>query len=57
VLVDQTKGLQCLNGKKETVGLGFHWATKEGVLCEERMRGVRFNILDITVGILVDLLG
>nr|CAD7573554.1 unnamed protein product [Timema californicum] len=28
---------------------GFQWATKEGVLSEENMRGVRFNIYDVTL--------
>jgi elongation factor 2 len=55
VLVDQTKGVQYLNEIKDAFGSGFQWATKEGVLCEERMRGVRFNILDVTVSILVSL--
>merc|ERR1712107_523743 len=28
---------------------GFQWASKEGVLCDENMRGVRFNIYDVTL--------
>ena len=27
----------------------FAWATKEGVLCDENMRGIRFNIYDVTL--------
>ena len=27
----------------------FAWATKEGVLCDENMRGIRFNIHDVTL--------
>jgi len=27
----------------------FNWATKDGVLCEENVRGVRFNIHDVTL--------
>lgn len=27
----------------------FQWATKEGPLCEENLRGCRFNILDVTL--------
>merc|ERR1712019_30471 len=27
----------------------FQWATKEGPLCEENMRGIRFNIMDVTL--------
>lgn len=27
----------------------FQWATKEGVMCDENMRGIRFNIYDVTL--------
>lgn len=27
----------------------FQWATKEGVLCDENMRGIRIDILDVTL--------
>merc|ERR1712080_293748 len=33
---------------KEHVNSAFQWATKEGPLCEENMRGIRFNIMDVT---------
>jgi elongation factor 2 len=49
LLVDCTKSVQYLNEIKDSVIAGFQWATKEGVLCEENMRGVRFNILDVTL--------
>ena len=49
ILVDCTKGVQYLNEIKDSVVAGFQWATKEGVLCEENMRGVRFNIHDVTL--------
>ena len=49
VLVDMTRGVQYLNEIKGSTVAGFQWATKEGVLCEENMRGVRVNILDFTV--------
>jgi elongation factor 2 len=38
-----------LNEIKDSVVAGFAWASKEGVLCEENMRGCRFNILDVTL--------
>ena len=47
VLVDTTRGIQHLNDIKDAFGAAFQWATKEGVLCEENMRGVRFNIVDV----------
>jgi len=49
VVVDCTKGVQYLNEIKDSVVAGFQWATKEGVLCEENMRGVRFDIHDVTL--------
>jgi len=49
ILVDCTKGVQYLNEIKDSVVAGFQWATKEGVLCDENMRGVRFNIYDVTL--------
>ncbi|KMQ94183.1 elongation factor 2 [Lasius niger] len=49
ILVDCTKGVQYLNEIKDSVVAGFQWATKEGVLSEENLRGVRFNIHDVTL--------
>lgn len=49
ILMDTTKGVQYLNEIKDSVVAGFEWATKEGPLCEENVRGVRFNIKDVTL--------
>ncbi|KAJ1513892.1 Elongation factor 2 [Coelomomyces lativittatus] len=49
LLVDVTKGVQYLNEIKDSCVAAFQWATKEGVLAEENMRSVRFNILDVTL--------
>lgn len=49
LLVDVTKGVQYLNEIKDSCVAAFQWATKEGVSCEENMRGIRVNILDVTV--------
>ncbi|ESN98677.1 hypothetical protein HELRODRAFT_185027 [Helobdella robusta] len=49
LVMDCTKGVQYLNEIKDSVVAGFQWASKEGVLCEENMRGVRFNIYDVTL--------
>lgn len=49
LLVDVTKGVQYLNEIKDSCVAAFQWATKEGVACEENMRGVRINVLDVTV--------
>ena len=49
LLVDVTKGVQYLNEIKDSCVAAFQWATKEGVCAEENMRGVRFNVMDVTV--------
>lgn len=49
LLVDMTKGVQYLNEIKDSVVAGLQWATKEGPQCEENVRGVRFNIHDVTL--------
>merc|ERR1712202_785 len=49
IVIDASKGVQCLNEIKDSVVAGFQWASKEGVLCDENMRGVRFNIYDVTL--------
>merc|ERR1719342_533492 len=49
LLIDVTKGVQYLNEIKDSVVAGFQWATKEGVMADENLRGVRFNIYDVTL--------
>nr|QVU21286.1 translation elongation factor 2 [Salpingoeca llamariensis] len=49
MVVDVSKGVQYLNEIKDSVVAGFQWATKEGVLADEHMRGIRFNIHDVTL--------
>ena len=47
VLVDTTKSAQYLTDIQDSFVSAFQWATKYGVLCEEQLRGVRFNIMDV----------
>ena len=49
LLVDQTKAVQYLNEIKDSFVSGFQWATREGPIGEEPMRGVRFNVMDVTL--------
>jgi len=49
LMIDCSKGVQYLNEIKDSVVAGFQWATKEGVLCDENLRAVRFNIYDVTL--------
>jgi len=38
-----------MNAVKDSIKAAFLWATKEGALCEENMRGVRLNIIDCSL--------
>ncbi len=49
VFVDTTKGVNYLLEIKESVVAGFAWATMNGPLCEEQMRGCRFNLMDVVL--------
>jgi len=49
--VDKTVGIEknYLSEVKEKFETAFEWTTKEGVLSEENVRGMRINILDMTL--------
>jgi len=47
--VDVAKGAQFLNEIKDSMESAFQWASKEGVLCDENMRGIRYNLHDATL--------
>merc|ERR1712232_1459456 len=49
IVVDVTTGVQYINEIKEHVNSAFQWATKEGPLAEENMRGIRYNVQDVTL--------
>ena len=49
LMVDETKAVQYLSEIKDSVVGGFNWVTKEGVICEENLRGIGFAILDVTM--------
>merc|ERR1719401_1136371 len=49
IIVDVTQGVQYVGEIKEHVNSAFQWTTKEGPLCEENMRGIRFNLEDVTL--------
>ena len=44
-MIDKT----ALNSIRDSVVQGFQWATREGPLCEEPIRDVKFKILDAIV--------
>merc|ERR1711871_1271946 len=49
VFVDNTVGVQYLNEIKDHVVSAFQWASKEEPLAEEPMRGIRYNLYDVTM--------
>lgn len=49
LFVDTTAGLQYVSEIKDHCNSAFQWATREGALCEENMRGCRFNLVDCTL--------
>merc|ERR1711968_60673 len=49
ILLDGSKGVQYLNEIKDSFVGGFQWATKEGPLADENMRGVLIKIQDVTL--------
>jgi elongation factor 2 len=49
IVTDVSKGVQYLNEIQDSVVAGFQWASKEGVLCDENMRGCRYDIHDVTL--------
>jgi len=49
MFVDTTKGVNYLLEIKESVVGGFAWASQSGPLCEEQMRGCRFNLMDVVL--------
>ncbi|KAI8476985.1 MAG: elongation factor 2 [Monoraphidium minutum] len=49
VLIDVTKGVQYLNEIKDSCVAAFQWASKEGVIAEENMRGIVFEVHDVVM--------
>jgi len=49
VIVDSTKGVQYLNEIKDSVVGAFLQVTSAGIICEEAMRGIRFNLEDVVL--------
>jgi len=49
VVVDCTKGVQYLNEIKDSMIAALQWVTKEGILTNENMRGIRFNVMDVVL--------
>jgi len=49
LLVDVTKAVQYLNEIKDSCVAAFQWATKEGPMCDENVRAVRFDVHDVTL--------
>ena len=46
ILMDKTSAVQYMSEIRDSCESAWQWATKEGVMCEENMRGVRINVVD-----------
>uniref|UniRef100_A0A0E0JIH9 Translation elongation factor EFG/EF2 domain-containing protein n=1 Tax=Oryza punctata TaxID=4537 RepID=A0A0E0JIH9_ORYPU len=55
IVVDMCTGVQYLNEIKESVVAGFQWASKEGALAEENMRGICFEPGTQTANLVLDI--
>jgi elongation factor 2 len=49
MLLDATKAVQYLSEIKDSCVGAFQWASKEGALAEENMRGCAFEIMDVVL--------
>lgn len=49
LVVDQTSGVQNMQEIKDHCTAAFQWASSEGALCGEPLRGIQFNINDATL--------
>jgi elongation factor 2 len=49
ILCEKTSGVQYLSEIRDSMESGFQWATKEGVMTGENMRGIKFNIMDVSL--------
>ena len=49
LLIDVTKGVSYLNEIKDSIVGAFFQATMGGIICDEAMRGCRFNVEDVTL--------
>ncbi|KAL2869069.1 uncharacterized protein BJX67DRAFT_32030 [Aspergillus lucknowensis] len=49
LLVDSTVAVQYVDVIRDAAASGFQWATREGPLCEEPLRSVRVDIMDVTM--------
>mmetsp|Transcript_3557 Transcript_3557/g.9023 ORF Transcript_3557/g.9023 Transcript_3557/m.9023 type:complete len:851 (+) Transcript_3557:73-2625(+) len=49
LVVDTTVAVQYLNEIKDSVVAGWQWVCREGPLCDETLRDVKINIMDVTL--------
>eukprot|EP00246_Nothoceros_aenigmaticus_P000339 TRINITY_DN104_c0_g1_i5.p1 TRINITY_DN104_c0_g1~~TRINITY_DN104_c0_g1_i5.p1 ORF type:complete len:844 (-),score=211.68 TRINITY_DN104_c0_g1_i5:290-2821(-) len=49
MVVDMCKGVQYLSEIRDSVIAAFQWATKEGAIAEENMRGIAFEVCDVVL--------
>ncbi|MCO5610444.1 hypothetical protein L7F22_069461 [Adiantum nelumboides] len=55
MVVDMCKGVHHLNEIKDSIITAFQWATKEGALTEENLRGIAFEVCDVVLHVVANL--
>ncbi|KAL3443764.1 hypothetical protein BJX65DRAFT_320442 [Aspergillus insuetus] len=49
ILVDSTVAVQYVSEARDSLTSGFQWSVREGPLCEEPLRSVRIDVMDIVM--------
>ena len=49
LLIDQCKGVPYVQEIKDSCVAAFQWATKEGAIAGENMRGIKFELMDVVL--------
>ena len=49
IILDSTVGTQYMSEIKEGVLMGFNHAVSNGIMCEEPLRGIRFDLVDVVL--------
>ncbi|KAL2784233.1 hypothetical protein BJX66DRAFT_91048 [Aspergillus keveii] len=49
ILIDSTVAVQYVSEARDSLTSGFQWSVLEGPLCEEPLRGVRIDVMDLVM--------
>ncbi|MFW6117430.1 MAG: elongation factor EF-2 [Thermoproteota archaeon] len=49
IIVNRTKGIQYLREIRDMIISGFRWSCESGPLCQEPLRGLKINLMDVSL--------